>query len=185
MRTLICITLLTCTINLPDLLCLTFWRMSLQDQSCHQNPSEPFGDYLQECRGLKDEFHTAMPFSDFYNMKSGNRQRNFNRGFAQNYELHKTFGRLTIPNFDGTRRGLARIWVQKLDTYFQINPMMNIDAIKLATLHLDEEAHEWWYHGLVTLGHNTISSYCEFRQRLMERFDRKDLKIHFRELAQL
>ena len=53
------------------------------------------------------------------------------------------------------------------------------------TLHLDEEAHEWWYHGLVTLGHNTIISYSEFTQILMEQFDRKDPKIHFRELAQL
>jgi len=35
------------------------------------------------------------------------------------------------------------------------------------------------------LGHNTISSYSEFTKRLMERFDKKDFKIHFRELAQL
>ena len=59
------------------------------------------------------------------------------------------------------------------------------DAIKFATLHLDGEAHEWWYHGLVTLGHNTISSYSDFTQRLMERFDKRDPEIHFRELAQL
>ena len=51
--------------------------------------------------------------------------------------------------------------------------MTETDAIKLATLHLDGEAHEWWYHGLVTLGHNTIHSYGEFTQKLMERFDRK------------
>ena len=58
-------------------------------------------------------------------------------------------------------------------------------AIKLATLHLNGEAHEWWHHGLVTLGRNTIHSYGEFTQKLMERFDRKDPEIHFRELAQL
>ena len=94
-------------------------------------------------------------------------------------------GRLTIPNFDGARGGSTRIWVQKLDTYFQLNPMTETNAIKLATLHLDGEAHEWWYHGLVTLGHNTINSYSEFTQKLMEWFDRKDPEIHFRELAQL
>ena len=38
---------------------------------------------------------------------------------------------------------------------------------------------------MVTLGHNTIHSYGEFIQKLMERFDRKDPEIHFRELAQL
>ena len=87
-----------------------------------------------------------MSFSDFCNMKSRNRPRNFNKGFNQNYELQKTLGRLTIPNFDGTHGGSARIWVQKLDTYFQLNPMTKTDAIKLATLHLDGEALKWWYH---------------------------------------
>ena len=66
-------------------------------------PSEPFGAYLQEYRDLGDEFHVAMSFSDFCNMKSRNRPRNFNKGFNHNYELQKTLGRLTIPNFDGTR----------------------------------------------------------------------------------
>ena len=37
----------------------------------------------------------------------------------------------------------------------------------------------------MTLGHNTIHSYGEFTQKLIERFDKKDLEIHFRELAQL
>ena len=35
------------------------------------------------------------------------------------------------------------------------------------------------------MGHNTIHSYGEFTHKLMERFDRKDPEIHFRELAQL
>jgi hypothetical protein len=55
----------------------------------------------------------------------------------------------------------------------------------LTTLHLDGEAHEWWYHGLVTFGHAGVTSYLEFRQRLIKRFERKDLEIHFIELAQL
>jgi hypothetical protein len=63
--------------------------------------------------------------------------------------------------------------------------MTETDAIKLATLHLDGEAHEWWYHGLVTLGHARVISYLDFTQRLIERFDRKDPELHFRELAQL
>ena len=68
-------------------------------------PNEPFGAYLQEYRDLGDEFHAAISFSDFYNMKSRNRPWNFNKGFNQNYELQKTLGRLTIPNFDGARGG--------------------------------------------------------------------------------
>jgi hypothetical protein len=63
--------------------------------------------------------------------------------------------------------------------------MIEAEAIKFSTLHLDGEAHEWWYHGILTLGHSNITSYEDFTQRLMDRFDRKDPEIHFRELAQL
>ena len=70
-------------------------------------------------------------------MKSRNNPRGFNRAFNQNYELQRTVGKLTIPNFDGTCSCLVRIWVQKLDTYFQLNPIIEADAIKLNALHLD------------------------------------------------
>ena len=46
-----------------------------------------------------------------------------------------------------------------MDTYLQLNPMMESDVIKFATLHLDKETHEWWYHGLVTLWNVDITSY--------------------------
>jgi hypothetical protein len=76
-------------------------------------------------------------------------------------------------------------WVQKLDTYYKLNQMTETKDIRFATLHLEGEAHEWWHRGLVTLGHNHITSYREFTERLMDKFDRRDPKIHFRDLAQL
>jgi hypothetical protein len=63
--------------------------------------------------------------------------------------------------------------------------MTESEAISFATLHLDGEAHEWWYNGLVTLGHSCITSYLDFTERLMERLDRRDPEIHFRDLTQL
>jgi hypothetical protein len=63
--------------------------------------------------------------------------------------------------------------------------MNKAEAIKFATLHLDGEPHEWWYHGLVMLGHVTITFYVDFTQKLMEIFNKKDLELHFRELSQL
>jgi hypothetical protein len=63
--------------------------------------------------------------------------------------------------------------------------MTETEAISFTTLHFEGEEHEWWYHGLVTLGHSRITSYREFTDRLMDRFDRKDPEIHFRDLAQL
>jgi hypothetical protein len=67
----------------------------------------------------------------------------------------------------------------------QAQPYDEIEAISFATLHLEGEAHEWWHHGLVTLGHSCITSYREFTERVMDRFDRRDPEIHFMNLAQL
>jgi len=63
--------------------------------------------------------------------------------------------------------------------------MLETNGIRYATLHLDGEAHEWWYHGLVMLWHANITSYLEITQNFIDRFDNKDPKLHFRELAQL
>jgi hypothetical protein len=79
----------------------------------------------------------------------------------------------------------SQAWVQKLDTYLQLNPMREMEAIKFATMYLDGKAHDWWYHGLTTLSHNQIVSYIEFTQRLIDRFDLGDPELHFRELTQL
>jgi len=63
--------------------------------------------------------------------------------------------------------------------------MMKKKVIKYATLNLDGEAHEWWYRGIVTLGKISITSYLDFTQGIMDQFDKKDPKFHFRELIQL
>jgi len=63
--------------------------------------------------------------------------------------------------------------------------MLEAEAIKLATLHLDGEAQDWWFHGMVTLGHSIVTSYVNFTRRLMERFDWRDPEQHFVELMRL
>jgi hypothetical protein len=63
--------------------------------------------------------------------------------------------------------------------------MREMEAIKFSTMYLDSKAHDWWYHGLTTLGHNQIVSYIEFTQRFIDRFDQGDPELHFRELTQL
>jgi hypothetical protein len=63
--------------------------------------------------------------------------------------------------------------------------MREMDAIKFATIYLEGKAHDWWYHGLTTLDHTQITAYTEFTQRLIDRFDQGDPKLHLRELTQL
>ena len=87
--------------------------------------------------------------------------------------------------FDGSSNNSAKSWVEKLDIYFQLNQMSETEAIKVATLHLDGEAQDWWFHGMVTLRHSTVMTYAGFTRRLMERFDRRDPEQHFVELMRL
>ena len=95
-------------------------------------------------------------------------------GQSQNLELRKKVGKLSLPYYDALGKIITQAWVQKVDTYLQLNPMPKEEAIEYAAIHLDGLAHEWWQHGMVTLGHNQITSY-EFSERLIERFDTKIL----------
>ena len=63
--------------------------------------------------------------------------------------------------------------------------MSKTEAIKVATLHLDGEAQDWWFHGMTTLGHSTVTTYAEFTRRVIEHFDRRDPEQHFVELTRL
>jgi hypothetical protein len=40
--------------------------------------------------------------------------------------------------------------------------MRELDAIKFATIYLEDKSHDWWYHGMTTLGHNQMTAYTEF-----------------------
>jgi hypothetical protein len=131
-----------------------------------------------------------MTLVEYCGLRLRNRPREPQRGGQQQQQGHnmdfiRKVGKLTIPSFDGSSKCTARAWVQKLDTYYKLNQMTETEAISFATLHLEGEAHEWWHHGLVTLGHSHITSYREFTERIMDRFDRRDPEIHFRDLAQL
>ena len=60
-----------------------------------------------------------------------------------------------------------------------------MEAINIAALHLEGEAHDWWFHGLSTFGHANVTTYSYFTRRLVERFDRRDPKAPFMSLAKL
>ena len=59
------------------------------------------------------------------------------------------------------------------------------EAIKVAALHLEGEAHDLWFQGMATLSHSAVTTYAEFTRRLVERFDRRDLEEHFVESTKL
>lgn len=52
-------------------------------------------------------------------------------------------------------------------------------------LHLEDEANEWWFHGLSTLAHESVTAYEKFTWRLVEIFYERDPYAQFFELAKL
>ena len=63
--------------------------------------------------------------------------------------------------------------------------MTESNALQFAILHLEGTAHDWWHHGLITQGHQNITSYEEFSQKLIKRFDRKHPQENFKKLTQI
>ena len=63
--------------------------------------------------------------------------------------------------------------------------MVEEDALKMDIFHLEGDANEWWFHGLKNLGHDQVKTYGEFIDRVLDRFEQKDPKLSFKELAQL
>jgi hypothetical protein len=100
-------------------------------------------------------------------------------------ELGPRARKMELPSFDGSDHIQVTTWVQKMDAYLQLNPMEESEAIKFATLYLMGKAREWWFYGITTLVHGCTTSYQEFTQRLIDRFDKGDPNRHFRELTQL
>jgi hypothetical protein len=147
-------------------------------------------EYGREHATLGYDFHQDMTLVEYCGLRLKNHPKEPQRGGPQQQQGHnidfiRKVGKLTIPSFDGSSKCTARVWVQKLDTYYKLNQMTETEAISFATLHLEGEAHKWWRHGLVTMCHSRIISYRDFTQRLMDRLDKRDPEIHFRDLAQL
>jgi hypothetical protein len=99
---------------------------------------------------LSARFRRRISLREYCGIKYRGRPRDFHRG---NNNLGHKAGKMEIPTFDESSKASTRVWVRKLDSYLQLNPMMEMDAIKFATLYLEGKAHEWWYHGMTTLGH--------------------------------
>ena len=60
-----------------------------------------------------------------------------------------------------------------------------MEAIKIAVLHFEGEAHDWWFHGLSTLGHANVTAYSEFNRILVEIFYKRDMEAPFMSLTNL
>ena len=109
-----------------------------------QEEPEPnhIGGYFAEYQAYGQDLRDALLFRDFVQLKQDSKPRNHHRGH-QHYldgDTQRTVSRFHLSTFDGSSNNSAKSWVEKMDIYFQLNQMAEMEAIKLATLHLDGEA---------------------------------------------
>lgn len=83
--------------------------------------------------------------------------------------------RFFIPTFDGSSKSMTKAWMEKLYDLFHLHPIAEVEAIQIASLHLDGEVKDWWFS---RLKHARVIAYEEFTQRLVERFVRRNLETH-------
>ena len=97
------------------------------------------GDYFSEYQSYGQEFRDALTFHDFVQLKWDNKPRNHHRGNRHSHDgdLQRMVGRFHLPTFDGSSKCSAKAWVEKLDIYFQLNQMAELEAIKVAALHIE------------------------------------------------
>ena len=136
-------------------------------------------------QSLGQAFRDALPFDRYLQFRCGGKAHEQEKGRGSHRDNHRAASKFHLPMFDGSQKATAKSWVEKLDIYFQLNQMPEKEAIKMAALHLEGEAQDWWFHGMTTLGHSAVSTYAEFTRRVVERFDRKDPEQHFGELTKL
>ena len=63
-----------------------------------------------------------------------------NRGYFSD-DLRWKLSKVNLSPFDGSKSISVQAWVMKVDTYFQLNPMPEEEAIKFVALHLEGVAH--------------------------------------------
>ena len=85
--------------------------------------------------------------------------------------MQPTFGRFSLPIFDGSPKRSAQSWVGQPDTYFQLHQVSEEEAMKVAALHLQGKAYAWWLFESSSLKNVNISTYAKFTRRLVKRFD--------------
>lgn len=57
-------------------------------------------------------------------------------------DLKYAINKLTLSTFDGSSRVTTRSCISKLDTFLNLRPMSEEDAIRFVALHLDGVAHD-------------------------------------------
>ena len=103
---------------------------------------------------LAEDCKKSVPFDQYFLAENKLKNKEDNKYLYKNKDLNCAISKVPLPTFDGSSQSSTNTWVQKSEVYFQLNPMVEEDALKMAILHLQGDANEWWFQGMKTLGHD-------------------------------
>ena len=99
-----------------------------------QGQHEQVEDYVEQLARSTKEYYNLdmrvqrqMSLDQYFQLRFRNQPMMNHRG---SFEFKRRAGEIEIPYFDGMTKMTAQAWVQKLDTYLQLNPMREMEAIK-------------------------------------------------------
>ena len=120
---------------------------------------------------LDEDCKKSVLFDQYFLAAHKLKNKEDNKSLYKNKDLNCAISKVPLPTFDGSSQSSANTWVQKLDVYFHLNPMVEEDALKMTILHLEGDVDEWWFHGQKTLVHDQVKIYGEFIDGVLERFE--------------
>ena len=80
-------------------------------------------DKHDEYLTLNEEYQKDLTFKEFFDLWYKTNPRGGFHNHNQNYEIKNVIWSISFPYIDGSSKCTTSSWVQKLDTYFQLNPM--------------------------------------------------------------
>ena len=84
-------------------------------------------EYLTRGPTIRD----LISFRDYVQLQRDGRPRDHHRGHRHHHDDHRAASRFHLPTFDGSSNSSAKFRVEKLDIYFQLNQMLQSEAIKV------------------------------------------------------
>jgi hypothetical protein len=97
---------------------------TLTEEQMQQEQVDDFVEQMAQCTkeyyGLDMIIQRQMSLDQYCQLKFRNKHRTNHRS---SFEFERRAGKIEIPYFDGTTKMTTQAWVQKMDTYLQLNTM--------------------------------------------------------------
>ena len=111
-------------------------RINLREEEGIEQPLTSTKDIARIYAALEPHIREAVSFREF----CADKRRKIPRGYV-NEELKRKVSKVAMPTFNGTGEMSAHQWLEKLNTFFILNPMTEEEALQFAIILLEGGQH--------------------------------------------